>query len=431
MSSYQDMEELGRGGFGVVCKCVRESDGTLFAKKSLLLQDAGSIKRFQREVRIIQKLRHNGVVRIVTAHLVSQPYWYVMPLYECSLLDLIPNLVGDRDRALRIFDSVLEAMEYAHGENVIHRDLKPENVLIGPNDSPVITDFGLGRAVDALTSRATGAGAWIGTAGYMAPEQMTQAEHADIRSDIFSLGRMLYEMLTAESRWAVQDPTKLPVGLAEIVRKCTLTDPSHRFQSVAEIRAALARVTQRQVGAGQSLQALLDKIAKQGSFTRPDIQELARLIGLCREESDLLHEVAVEVSAFLFTALDMGFPDMSKLLAQQFAKAVVSQSWSFGYTDTIGDTCAKIYGATSQPDIKGLMAATALEVGVSHNRFHVMEVATTLIAGSQNDAEGLAIAHAIRPLDMHYRTIKDRLTIWKLHPALQELFADTDDQSAT
>jgi eukaryotic-like serine/threonine-protein kinase len=318
-------------------------------------------------------------------------------------------------------------MEYAHGKSVIHRDLKPENVLIGPNDSPVITDFGLGRAVDALTSRATGTGAWIGTAGYMAPEQMTQAEHADVRSDIFSLGRMLYDMLTAESRWAVQDPTKLPVGLAEIVRRCTLTDPSQRFQNVAELRAALVRVTQRQLGAAQGLQALVDKILHRASFTLADIQELAKLIGLCREESDLLHEVAVKISAFLFTTLDTGFPDISKLLAQQFAKTAVSQSWSFGYTDTIGDTCAKIYGATSQPDVKGLMAATALEVGVSHNRFHVMDVAANLIAGTKIEAEALAIAHAVSLLN--YRAVEARLTIWKLHPALQELFADTDEQS--
>jgi serine/threonine protein kinase len=107
MASYQNMEELGRGGFGVVCKCVRKSDGTLFAKKTLLLQDAGSIKRFQREVRIIQRLRHDGVVRVVMAHLGTQPYWYVMPLYERSLLDLIPSLSTDRERALRIFNLVL------------------------------------------------------------------------------------------------------------------------------------------------------------------------------------------------------------------------------------------------------------------------------------------------------------------------------------
>jgi serine/threonine protein kinase len=423
MAKYRDIQELGRGGFGVVHKCARMPDGALFAKKALLLDDTGSIKRFQREVRIIQKLDHRGIVRIVETHLASPPYWYIMPLYECSVLELIPNLLTDRDRALRIFDSVLEAVEYAHGEQVIHRDIKPENVLMGPDDSCVVTDFGLGRALDALTSRATGTGAWIGTIGCMAPEQMTEAGNADGRSDIFSLGRMLYEILAAEPRWAVQDPTKLPVGLAEIVRKCTLTDPNHRFQNVAEVRAALARVTQRQMGAGQSLQALVDKIRNQASFTLADIQELAKLIGLCREESDLLHEVAVKISAFLFNTLDTGFPDISKLLAQQFAKTAISQNWSFGYTDTIGDTCSKIYGATSQPDVKGLMAATALEVGVSHNRFHVMDVAANLIAGSKSEGEALAIAHAISLLN--YRAVEDRLTIWKLHPALQELFADT------
>jgi serine/threonine protein kinase len=213
MANFKDLEQLGQGGFGVVHKCAQEPDGALFAKKTLTLDDVGSVKRFQREVRIIQKLNHPGIIRIIATQLIRPRYWYVMPLYERSLVHIIPNLPGDRDRALQIFNSVLEAMEYAHGQNVIHRDLKPENVLLGVNDFTVVTDFGLGRALDALTSRATGTGAWIGTLGCMAPEQMAQAAHADARSDIFSLGRMLYEMLTGEPRLAVQDTTKFQSDL--------------------------------------------------------------------------------------------------------------------------------------------------------------------------------------------------------------------------
>ena len=123
MPSFKDLEQLGQGGFGVVHRCAQESDGSLFARKTLTLTDIGSIKRFQREVRIIQKLNHPGIIRIVATYLIRPPYSYIMPLYERSLADIMPNLPTDRDRALRIFNSVLEAMEYAHGQKVIHRDL--------------------------------------------------------------------------------------------------------------------------------------------------------------------------------------------------------------------------------------------------------------------------------------------------------------------
>lgn len=424
MANFRDTEELGRGGFGVVRKCIRESDGALFAKKTLLLDDPGSIKRFQREGRLIQKLDHPGIIRIIATHLERRPYWYVMPYCEQSLPHVMSELQADRERALRIYDSVLEAIEYAHGQKVIHRDLKLENILLNNDDLPVVTDFGLGRALDAMTSRATGTGAWVGTLGYMAPEQMNHAAHADSRSDIFSFGRMLYELLTSEPRWAVQDLRKLPVGLAEVVQKCTLTDPNLRFQSVTELRDALARVTQQHPQAEQSLNALVQKIVDENAFTPNQIEELAKWIGLCRDESELLHEIAIKIPVPVFIHLDRGFPEISKLLAQKFAEQSMGQSWSFAYTDVLGRRCAELYEATQQPEIKGLMTAAALEVGASHNRFYVMDVAAGLISSAKEDADALAIAHAIRPLQHHLGAVKDRLTIWKLHPALGELFSD-------
>ena len=318
-------------------------------------------------------------------------------------------------------------MEYAHGQNVIHRDLKPENVLLGVSDLTVVTDFGLGRALDALTSRATGTGAWIGTLGCMAPEQMTQAAHSDARSDIFSLGRMLYEMLTGEPRWAVQDATKLPIGIAEVVQKCTATQPDQRFQTIAEMRVALARVTSRKPRAEQSLQELTQQILAVGVVSSSDIVRLANLIGLCREDADLLHTVAVSLPKVAFAELDRSFPEIAKLLVRQFSVKAMSQGWDFNYTDVIGDTCTKLYEATEQPEVRGLVAATALEVGVSHNRFHVMDIAANLIASARNDSDALAIGHAIRPLGRHFGAVEQRVTVWKLHPALRELFEEPDD----
>lgn len=422
MDKFRDVAELGRGGFGRVWRCIRVSDGVVFARKTLVLDDPGSVKRFRREVRLIERLNHRGIIRIVATHLDSSPYWFVMEHHETCLLAILPQLRLERDRALRIFDLILEAIEYAHGRNVIHRDLKPENILLSSDGHPVVTDFGLGRALDALTSRATGTGAFIGTLGYMAPEQMDHAAHADPRSDVFALGRMLYEMLSGESRHAVQDLTKLPVGLAELVQRCTLTDPERRFQTVSEVRVALARLMEQHPRAQENLSALVQRIAESNSFTLADVEKFAGLVGLCREESELLHEIAVKIPLALFAELDRSFPEFSKLLARVFAERSMGQGWSFSYTDVLGRRCAEFYETTSQPEVKGLMVAAALEVGVSHNRFYVMDLAAGLISRATEEADALAIAHAVRPFRHQLVTIEGRLTVWKLHPALGEFF---------
>jgi hypothetical protein len=106
---------------------------------------------------------------------------------------------------------------------------------------------------------------------------------------------MLYELLTLEPRWAVQDLTKLPVGLAELVQKSTLTEPDQRYQHVNEMREALARVTNRNPQAQRNLHEAIQKISDQNTFASSDIDMLAEWIGLCREESELLHEVAVKI----------------------------------------------------------------------------------------------------------------------------------------
>lgn len=242
VSRFDEIETLGSGGFGTVVKCRRVDDGELFAKKSLVQNDEQSIKRFQREVRLLSKLSHPSIVSVVVSHIDSPPYWYVMPLYKFSLRNKMAELAGDRKRIAKILGKILEGLVYAHKQGVIHRDLKPENFLLNDDDSVVICDFGLGRSIDALTSRATGSAAWIGTIGYMAPEQIADAAKADARSDIFSFGRILYELLTGDPPGAVQDLSKMSVGLANVVRRCTKTDPKDRFQNASELLAAFRLV---------------------------------------------------------------------------------------------------------------------------------------------------------------------------------------------
>lgn len=239
MAQYRDESRIGSGGFGEVFRCRREDDDQLFARKRLqsgASEDA--VERFVREMRILSSLNHPNVVRVVARRLQAPPYFCVLPLYETSLRNELPGLVKDEGRIFPIFSSILDGVEYAHSEGVIHRDLKPENILMNSDSEVVVTDFGLGRIMTAASTRMTQTGFAMGTPLYMPPEQLLDAKSADVRSDIFSLGRMLYELYTGPLLSAVQDSSQVPSGIAFLVDRCTRNNPSDRFQSVGDLKSA-------------------------------------------------------------------------------------------------------------------------------------------------------------------------------------------------
>lgn len=425
MAEYRDSGTLGSGGYGIVVKCVREGDGQVFAKKLLLASDdAEAAKRFQREVRILQRLDHHRIVRIVDVHLDEAPFWYVMPLYRHSLRDLIPELMGDRNRIARIYSAVLEGMEYAHSNGIIHRDLKPENILLNDDDDVVISDFGLGRALDAETSRATTTGDWVGTFGYMAPEQLQQAKHADARSDVYSLGRILYVTYTGDLPSAMQELTKLPLGIAAVVERCTKNNANERCQSVKELRTAFGRLAahRRKLTADEELTALMDTIVGQRYATAEQANALADLVSQCQEDLELLHGVAMRLPGPAFTALHEVSPEILKVLISQFLQNVISRGWAFAYTDSIADACLRIYSAVADPNMRAQVVAAVIELGASHNRFYVMDMGAGMVAAAQNDGEARALAHALRSVGSFQSTIEGRVKMSKLHPIIRELF---------
>ena len=130
-----------------MCSCRRDEDGLTFAKKTLLVADSESEERFKREVRMLSKLDHPRIIKIVGSRLSKPPLWYVMPLYNRSLSQEFPGIVGDEIRIKKVFDTILEGMQYAHEQGIVHRDLKPGNILLRSDDDVVISDFGLGRAL--------------------------------------------------------------------------------------------------------------------------------------------------------------------------------------------------------------------------------------------------------------------------------------------
>jgi eukaryotic-like serine/threonine-protein kinase len=229
-----DVERLvGEGGMATVYLATDLRHGRKVAIKTLRAELAASIgaDRFLREIRLAANLQHPNVLGLYDSGEANGILYYVMPFIEGESLRNRLN----REQQLPLHDAVritresAEALAYAHEHGVVHRDIKPENILL-QNGHALVADFGIARAVDAAGEKLTQTGMAVGTPHYMSPEQSLGADNADGRSDIYSLGCVLYELL------AGQPPFDGPNSRAILARHAMEQVPSIRIvrQSVPE-----------------------------------------------------------------------------------------------------------------------------------------------------------------------------------------------------
>ena len=200
---YRVTRELGHGGMATVYAAIDQRYDREVAVKVMDPDLAAGIaaERFLREIAVVAKLTHPHIVPLLDSGETEGRLWFVMPLLDGNSLrarlDHEKQLpVGE---AARIAHDVAKALAYAHAHGVVHRDIKPENVLIS-GGSAAVADFGLVKVIaDSATGGLTQTGIAVGTTYYMSPEQCSSGETVDGRTDIYSLGCMLYEMLTGEA----------------------------------------------------------------------------------------------------------------------------------------------------------------------------------------------------------------------------------------
>jgi serine/threonine protein kinase len=262
---YAVERELGRGGMATVYLARDLREGRHVAIKAMHrgLVTALGTERFQREMAIAASLSHPLILPLYDSGNAGGILYYVMPYVEGE--SLYQRLERDRrlalDDALRIARDLTDALGYAHDRGVMHRDVKPENVLLA-GERAVIADFGLARAIGAADYRKlTETGVVLGTVYYMSPEQLGGRHDLDQRADIYSLGCILYEMLTGEPPYAgtleqvvsriVRAPIPsaqrlvptVPPSVDRAIGQAIAKVAADRFGSMQEFAAALA-VTQ-------------------------------------------------------------------------------------------------------------------------------------------------------------------------------------------
>lgn len=254
-------EVIGRGGMGVVLKGYQPELKRLVAVKVLaphLAVSGPARQRFAREAQATAAIMHPNVVPILTVHSTGKLPYLVMPFLACESLQQRINRQGALDLVdvLRIGMQTAQGLAAAHAQGIVHRDVKPANILLEKSvDRVVLTDFGLARAIDDASITRTGLIA--GTPQYMSPEQ-ARGEGLDARSDLFSLGSVLYTMATgrppfrAESTYGIlrritdspprpmrEINSQIPEWLAEIIGKLLAKAPAERFASATEVASLL------------------------------------------------------------------------------------------------------------------------------------------------------------------------------------------------
>ena len=272
LGQYQIIEEIGRGGMAIVYKAYQPSLTRHVAIKVLPQQfsfDHEFVERFVREARGAAVLHHPN---IITIHDVSEQdgiHYFVMEYLTGKTLDAV---LGDKpmplQRISRIMDQVADALDHAHSQGLIHRDIKPSNIIVDENrnDHVVLMDFGLVRA--GQDSKLTKTGMIVGTPEYMSPEQ-AQGEEVDYRTDIYSLGVVLYRMLTGTAPFVrstaaavllahvAYDPPPtsqisptVPKSVEAVVLKAMSKDCSLRYQSAGQLARDLRVAITGQMPAG-------------------------------------------------------------------------------------------------------------------------------------------------------------------------------------
>jgi serine/threonine protein kinase len=196
LGSYKLEKEIGRGGMGVVYLATNSKTGQQVVVK--IMQSSVYSERFIIEAESMMRLRHNNIVELLDHDLkASQPY-FVMPYFERGSIgqSLKKHKTFPVERALRVALDVCSALAFAHSQGILHRDVKPHNILLNNDGTAVLSDFGLARDLERST-RHTEFGDFIGTLGYVPPEQVTaEREDVDHRVDIYGLGVTLFEMVT-------------------------------------------------------------------------------------------------------------------------------------------------------------------------------------------------------------------------------------------
>jgi len=320
---YEMLDEIGAGGMATVYKAVQRSLDRPVAIKQLKRSyhaDSQIVKRFERESRVAASLQHENIVHIYDYW--KRPHFaIVMEYVDGADLASIIEKTGPLpvDVGIMIAIQACSALDYAHMRGLIHRDIKPSNIMVKRNGEVKLMDFGIAhtRHLDALTMPGT----LIGTPAYMSPEQIL-GQPLDARSDIFSFGIVLYEMLTGVKPFTDEETravtakimkdgftsprrvnSAIPWGLQRIIKKCLKKKPARRYASMMDLEKKLGKRLAGRTTKAASLLRISDYLVSRKVFEAAPEQETMIITG---RPSTLIQRIATVSTGAVLLLLAAG-----------------------------------------------------------------------------------------------------------------------------
>ena len=457
MASFRPSRLLGAGSFGEVFECSEHDEhGTLvrdgLAIKYLAdewLHDQHACNRFRREVRLTRGLEHPGIVPILHSNLSAPRPYMVMPLAHGNLSErLRMGHTSDRDGSLELFASLLHAMAHAHSRGVLHRDLKPDNVLL-LDHRPVICDFGMGKDLLAIPTARTTTSEPIGSLAYVAPEQWSDPRSASYPADVFSLGKLLWELLAnrAPRPWEPELHYIDPPPLRDFIERCTLTEPSLRYRDAkdgldawsaladgAELSHHPLDEARLLIEAWTRTQSPAQGRSQEGAPRQPRhhvdlIEQLDALLRRHRHDEllyyDLLPRLPEPMLARYCTQLPARFADT---LAAYAAHTEGELPWE--YCDEAARVHATAFEACPDESVRRRALTELLDLGQRHERYAVADVVRRLLWNAQDLPSATLAAQVIETTPQaawyrHWNTFRR-----PLHPRVKAAFKRTPRRAA-
>lgn len=420
-SKYKVISHIGQGGFGMVLEVYSLEKSKHFALKYCNTPDEEIMKRFKREVRLMEAIDHGNVIRVTDFNLEYEVPYFCMPLAKYSLKNVIPL---DLPNCIDAFEQICNGVNAIHLSGSTHRDLKPDNILIMPDDTIVVSDLGLSKFDNRESTILTKTNMTIGTEAYMPPEQRLPGGTRDLQhsGDVYMLGKTLYEMITGKLPYPL-NYGNLPIGLQMVIRKATQDNPDNRYQTVGNLLDAFLdsckAMTEVDKDGFKSLVETATEKIKRGE----PIDDISSTIidNIIKQEDDeelieYFHELTNELLRELVKEYKDAFLEL--LIKYQVAIESVVGGYSFSFAENVDERMKIVIASSESFEMKSKALVVILIAAVKLNRFAVMSSFNNILTSITDDEFASYVAEELRSHIEYYEAISDQVPRKELHKSI-------------